>query len=77
MAASQPIISWSIYDYESEADCSETDEYYLDQLFFAVESHDVTLVKNFTNEHLRHLCRIRRLFHSEWSAPEKEKQTAY
>jgi ankyrin repeat protein len=77
MAASQPRISWHINDFESESFCSEMDEYYLDQLFFAVESLDVTMVKNFTNEHLRHLCRIRRLFHSEWSAPAKEKQTAY
>ena len=62
---------------ESESICSGTDEYYVDCLFFAVESHNVAAVKTFTNEHLRHLCRIRRLFDSEWSAPEKEKQTAY
>jgi hypothetical protein len=69
--------SWHIDDYESEAYCSSTDEYYLERLFFAVESHDVTIVKTFSDEHLRHLCRIRRLFHSEWSAPAQEKQTVY
>lgn len=45
--------------------------------FFGVESNDLTIVKSFANEHLRHLCRIRRLFDSEWLAPGKEKQTAY
>jgi ankyrin repeat protein len=75
-ATSQTEIWWSS-EYESESICSTTDEYYLERLFFAVESHDVTIVETFTNEHLRHLCRIRRLFHSEWSAPEEEKQTAY
>jgi ankyrin repeat protein len=74
---SLPLISWHIDDDESEYICSTTDEYYAERLFFAVESHDVTIVKTFTNEHLRNLCRIPRLFPSEWSAPEQEKQTAY
>lgn len=76
MAISQMEV-WSLDDYETEAICSTTDEYYLERLFFAVESNDVTIVKTFTDEHLRHLCRIRRLFYSEWSAPEQEKQTAF
>jgi hypothetical protein len=77
MTAISQVEIWGIDNYESESTCSTTDEYYLERLFYAVESHDVTIVKTFTNEHLRHLCRIRRLFHSEWSAPEEEKQTAY
>jgi hypothetical protein len=74
---SLPLIIWHINDYESESIHSANDEYYSERLFYAVESHDVTIVRTFTNEHLRHLCRIRRLFPSEWSAPAKEKQTAY
>ena len=70
-------VAWSIFDYETESICSTVDEYYIDRLYFGVESHDLTIVKSFTSEHLRHLCRIRRFFDSEWSAPAKEKQTAY
>lgn len=72
-----PLICWHIGDYENEYVCSTIDEYYADRLFFAVESHDLTIVKTFTDAHLRNLCRICRLFSSEWSAPEQEKQTAY
>lgn len=74
---SSTTMAWSMFDYETESICSTTDEYYLDRLFFGVESHDLSIVKSFTDEHLRHLCRIRRFFDSEWSAPAKEKQTAY
>ena len=71
-------VVWHIGDYEEEATCSSsTDEYYLDRLFFGVESHDLSVVKYFSDEHLRYLCRIRRLFPSEWSTPEQEKQSAY
>ncbi|CAF1077190.1 unnamed protein product [Didymodactylos carnosus] len=76
-AANLPPITWHIGDYEIESLCSAKDKYSIERLFSAVESHDVTVVKTFTNEQLRNLCRIRRLFHSEWSAPAEEKQTAY
>ncbi|CAF0929891.1 unnamed protein product [Adineta steineri] len=69
--------SWSIFDYETESTCFPADEYYLDQLFFGVESYDLSAIKSISNEHLRHLCRIRRFFDSEWAAPAKEQQTAY
>jgi ankyrin repeat protein len=47
------------------------------QLFDAVESNNVTVVKNFNKDELRRFCQVRRLFASEWSSPENEKQTAY
>ena len=46
-------------------------------LFDAVESNDVSVVKNFRKVELRRLCRVRRLFSSEWSAPQEERQSAY
>ena len=70
-------VAWDIADYEKEATCSSTDNYYLDRLFFGVESHDLAIVKYFSDEHLRHLCRILRSFPSEWSAPAQEQQSAY
>jgi hypothetical protein len=56
---SSKTIYQSTFVYETEAICSKEDKYYLDRLFFGVESHDLTIVKWFANEHLRHLCRIR------------------
>lgn len=71
-------VVWDIADYEQEASCSSsTDEYYLDRLFFGVESDGLSIIKYFSDEHLRYLCRIRRSFPSEWTAPEQEKQTPY
>jgi large subunit ribosomal protein L40e len=48
-----------------------------EQLFNAVELNDVTVVQNFNKDELRRLCEIRRHFVSEWSSPDKERQTAY
>ncbi|CAF4316732.1 unnamed protein product, partial [Rotaria sordida] len=48
-----------------------------EQLFNAIESHNVTVVQNFTKNELQRLCNVRRLFPSEWSSPDYEKQTAY
>jgi ubiquitin len=48
-----------------------------EQLFDAVESNNVAVVKNFKKDELRRLCQIRRLFSSQWSSPEKEQQSAY
>jgi hypothetical protein len=47
------------------------------QLFDAVESNNLTSVKNFEKDELQRLCGIRRIFSSSWSSPEDEKQTAY
>ena len=72
------IVMWNIDHCEKEATCSSsTDNYYLDRLFFGIESNDLAIVKYFSDYHLLYLCRIRRLFPSEWSSPEQEKQTAY
>ncbi|CAF1061952.1 unnamed protein product [Adineta steineri] len=46
-------------------------------LFGAVETNNVSIVKNFKKDELRHLCQIRRRFPSEWSSPHEEAQTAY
>ncbi|CAF2906522.1 unnamed protein product [Rotaria sp. Silwood2] len=48
-----------------------------EQLFNAIESNNVTVVQNFTKNELQRLCNVRRLFPSEWSSPDHEKQTAY
>ncbi|CAF4085400.1 unnamed protein product [Rotaria sordida] len=48
-----------------------------EQLFNAIESNNVTVVQNFTKNELQRLCNVRRLFLSEWSSPDYEKQTAY
>ena len=70
-------VAWHMSDMEIEVSCSLTDKSYLDRLFLGVESHDLSVVEYFSDEHLRYLCRIRRLFPSEWSSPKQEKQSAY
>ncbi|CAF1090865.1 unnamed protein product [Adineta steineri] len=46
-------------------------------LFDAVETNNVSAVKNLKKGELLHLSQIRRRFPSEWSSPDKEQQTAY
>ncbi|CAF1521212.1 unnamed protein product [Adineta steineri] len=46
-------------------------------LFDAVETNNVSIVKNFKKDELQHLCQIPRIFPSEWSSPHEEQQTAY
>ncbi|CAF0947505.1 unnamed protein product [Adineta steineri] len=46
-------------------------------LFDAVETNNVSAVKNLKKGELLYLSQIRRRFPSEWSSPDKEKQTAY
>ncbi|CAF0890431.1 unnamed protein product [Adineta steineri] len=46
-------------------------------LFDAVETNNVSIVKNFEKDELQRLCQIRRCFPSEWSSPDEEAQTAY
>ena len=48
-----------------------------EQLFDAVESNNIAIVESFNKDELRRLCEIRRFFLSQWSSPDKEKQTAY
>ena len=48
-----------------------------ENLFNAVESNNVSFVESFTKNDLQRLCQIRRLFPSQWSSPDEEKQTAY
>jgi ankyrin repeat protein len=47
------------------------------QLFDAVETNNITIVKSFKIDELQRLCQVRRPFFSEWSSPDKELQTAY
>lgn len=49
----------------------------VNQLFDAVESNNFNFVKNLEKDELRRLCEIRRVFSSDWSSWENEKQSAY
>jgi hypothetical protein len=64
--------------YDNEICFSEPDDKLKEQrLFDAVESNNVTVVENFEKNELKRLCQVRRLFPSQWSSPEEERQTAY
>ena len=48
-----------------------------DKLFNGVELNNINLIRNLNKNDVKRLFSKRRLFNSDWSSPEEEKQTAY
>ena len=48
-----------------------------EELFNAVQLNNLSIVESFYKDDLRRLCVKRHWFPSEWSSPDREKQTAY
>ena len=50
---------------------------YAEQLFHAIDNNDTSIFERIKKGDLEKLCKVRLLFESEWSAPEKERQTPF